>query len=166
MDCKSDTVSHYCFNLCVSTMVYEIRASADMIRANCLYSAVGWKEWGKKKDRKRLFPTTPPASSLKRGFARIISAFARLFINHGITKQPIYRSTCICHFYAINMQLWGLNWVFYESIVLYTFLLLFSSQSKRNWGCDRKELFYDTKKYVLQFSAHIKKIHIHSAFMA
>ena len=59
-------------------MVYEIRASADMIRANCLFSAVGWKEWGRKKDRKRLFPTTPPASSLKRGFARIISAFARL----------------------------------------------------------------------------------------
>ena len=49
-----------------------------MIRANCLFSAVGWKEWGRKKDRKRLFPTTPPASSLKRGFARIISAFARL----------------------------------------------------------------------------------------
>ena len=61
-----------------NTMVYEIRASADMIRANCLFSAVGWKEWGRKKDRKRLFPTTPPASSLKRGFARIISAFARL----------------------------------------------------------------------------------------
>ena len=58
------------------TMVYEIRASADMIRANCLFSAVGWKEWGRKKDRKRLFPTTPPASSLKRGFAQIISAFA------------------------------------------------------------------------------------------
>jgi len=49
-----------------------------MIRANCLFSAVGWKEWGRKKDRKRLFPTTPPASSLKRGFARIISVFARL----------------------------------------------------------------------------------------
>ena len=62
------------------TMVYEIRASADMIRANCLFSAVGWKEWGRKKDRKRLFPTTPPASSLKRGFARIISAFTRLLL--------------------------------------------------------------------------------------
>ena len=49
-----------------------------MIRANCLFCAVGWKEWGRKKDRKRLFPTTPPASSLKRGFAQIISEFARL----------------------------------------------------------------------------------------
>jgi len=39
------------------TMVYEIRASADMIRANRLFSAVGWKEWGRKKDRKWLFPT-------------------------------------------------------------------------------------------------------------
>ena len=65
-------------------MVYEIRVSADMIRANCLFSAVGWKEWGRKKDRKRLFPTTPPASSLKRGFARIISGFARLSSTMGL----------------------------------------------------------------------------------
>jgi len=45
----------------LTTMVYEIRASVDMICANCLFRAVGWKEWGRKKDTKRLFPTTPPA---------------------------------------------------------------------------------------------------------
>ena len=72
-----------------NTMVYEIRASADMIRANCLFSAVGWKEWGRKKDRKRLFPTTPTSQQPEKRVCSNYMCIRSTLVDHGIIwKRP------------------------------------------------------------------------------
>ena len=39
-----------------------------------------------------------------------------MIAENGYFKQPIYRSTCIYHLYAINIQLRGLDWVFKKSL--------------------------------------------------
>ena len=53
-------------NAKLRTMLHVIRAGRHFIRANCLFTAAGWKEWEKKKEKKQLLLTLHQPTAWKK----------------------------------------------------------------------------------------------------